>query len=90
MCCVAVPLHQARLTCWLQVYENAITARQAAANQDQSEGLPDGLKLVDASVLLQPGSKDGAVQVIRENGVGVAYSWSAARCEAQCPAAVGV
>ena len=35
-------------------------------------------------MLLQPGSKDGAVKVIRENGAGVAYSWSAARCVATC------
>ncbi len=34
-------------------------------------------------MLLQPGSKDGVVKVIRENGAGVAYSWSAARCGAQ-------
>ena len=31
-------------------------------------------------MLLQPGSKDGAIKVIRENGAGVAYSWSVARC----------
>ena len=72
-CCVRV-----------QAYDHAITAQKAAANQQEEQGLPDGLRLEDSSVLLQPGSKDGVVKVIRENGAGVAYSWSAARCEAEC------
>ena len=67
----------------LQAFDGAIAARKAAANQEQEQALPDGLKLEDASMLLQPGSKDGAVKVVRENGAGVAYSWSAARCGAQ-------
>jgi hypothetical protein len=63
----------------LQAFENAITARKAAALQEESGSLPDGLKLEDAAALLQPGNKDGAVKIIRETGVGVAYSWSASR-----------
>ena len=66
----------------LQAFESAIAARKAAANQEQEQAFPDGLKLEDASMLMQPGSKDGVVKVIRENGAGVAYSWSAARCGA--------
>ena len=69
----------------VQAYQNAITAREAAANQEKSGSLPDGLKLEDAATLLQPGNKDGAVKVIRENGVGVAYSWSASRCKRGVP-----
>ena len=65
----------------MQAYENAITTRKAAFHQEKSEALPDGLKLEDAAALLQPGNKDGAVKIVRENGVGVAYSWSASRCE---------
>lgn len=66
---------------WLQAFDAFISSRKAAAAASaESEGLPDGLTLEDASVLLQPGSKDGAIKVIRENGAGVAYSWSVARC----------
>ena len=31
-------------------------------------------------MLAAPGSKDGAVKVVREGGAGVAYQWSASGC----------
>ena len=65
----------------MQAYDAFIASRKAAAAAGaESEGLPEGLTLEDASVLLQPGTKDGAIKVIRENGAGVAYSWSVSRC----------
>ena len=38
--------------------------------------LPAGLNLEDASVLQQPGNKDGQIKVINEGGIGMAYSWN--------------
>ena len=71
-----------------QGYDAGIAAgKAAAAASAESQGLPDGLTLEDASALLQPGAKDGAVKVIRENGAGVAYSWSSARYD-QRPCAI--
>ena len=49
-------------------------------NQDSSaSGLPSGMKLEEASVLLQPGKKDGDIKVVKESGAGIAYSWDASR-----------
>ena len=42
-------------------------------------GLPAGLKMEEASVLAQPGKKDGEIKVVNEGGAGIAYSWDAAR-----------
>lgn len=42
-------------------------------------GLPAGLKMEEASVLGQPGKKDGEIKVVNEGGAGIAYSWDAAR-----------
>lgn len=42
-------------------------------------GLPPGLKMEEASVLVQPGKKDGEIKVVNEGGAGIAYSWDAAR-----------
>ena len=64
----------------MQAFDSAIAMRKAAtAAQGQDQGLPEGLTLDEPSALLQPGAHDGAVKVIRENGAGVAYSWSVAR-----------
>ena len=53
-----------------------------AAGQEASAGdaLPPGLKMEEASVLLQPGKKDGEIKVVKESGAGVAYSWDSSRC----------
>ncbi len=61
----------------------AVEARkqpQQAPGQDAAMGeLPAGLKMEEASVLLQPGKKDGETKIVKEGGAGVAYSWDAAR-----------
>jgi phospholipase A-2-activating protein len=62
----------------------AVEARkqpQQAQGQDASMGgqLPAGLKMEEASVLLQPGKKDGDTRIVKEGGAGVAYSWNASR-----------
>lgn len=41
--------------------------------------LPEGLHLEDESALLQPGTKEGQIKVVREDGGGMAYSWSASQ-----------
>lgn len=53
-----------------------------AAGQEASAGgaLPPGLKMEEASVLLQPGKKDGETKIVKEGGAGVAYSWDSSRC----------
>ena len=53
-----------------------------AAGQEVSAGsaLPPGLKMEEASVLLQPGKKDGETKIVKEGGAGVAYSWDSSRC----------
>lgn len=62
----------------------AVAARkqpQQAQGQDAPMGaLPPGLKIEEASVLLQPGKKDGNTKIVKEGGAGVAYSWDASRC----------
>ena len=50
----------------------------AAGGSQQGGGLPAGLRMEDASVLGQPGRRDGEVKVVREGGAGIAYSWDAA------------
>lgn len=63
----------------------AVAARkqpQQAHGQDAPMGaLPPGLKIEEASVLLQPGKKDGDTKIVKEGGAGVAYSWDASRSE---------
>ncbi|KAL0051183.1 hypothetical protein WJX82_003205 [Trebouxia sp. C0006] len=64
----------------------AVEARkqpQPAQGQHASMGgqLPAGLKMEEASVLLQPGKKDGDTRIVKESGAGVAYSWNASRGE---------
>ena len=63
----------------------AVEARRQppqAASQEASAGgaLPPGLKMEEASVLLQPGKKDGETKIVKEGGAGVAYSWDSSRC----------
>ena len=48
------------------------------ADGSAASGLPGNVKLEDPSTLGAPGSKDGAIKLINENGVGIAYSWSMA------------
>ena len=62
----------------------AVDARkqpQQGAGSEAAMGgaLPPGLKLEEASVLLQPGEKDGETKIVKEVGAGVAYSWDASR-----------
>ena len=62
----------------------AVEARkqpQQGQGQEASVGgqLPAGLKMEEASVLLQPGKKDGDTRIVKEGGAGVAYSWDASR-----------
>lgn len=62
----------------------AVEARkqpQQAQGQEATVGgqLPAGLKMEEASVLLQPGKKDGDTRIVKEGGAGVAYSWDASR-----------
>lgn len=57
---------------------NARDACVIAEAADASGELPAGLKLEDPGVLLTPGNKDGQIKVIREEGVGMAYSWDSA------------
>ncbi|KAL0030698.1 hypothetical protein WJX77_002586 [Trebouxia sp. C0004] len=64
----------------------AVEARkqpQQAQGQDASMTgqLPAGVKMEEASVLLQPGKKDGDTRIVKEGGAGVAYSWDASRGE---------
>lgn len=63
----------------------AVEARkqpQQGASHDTAVGgaLPAGLKMEEASVLLQSGKKDGETKIVKEGGAGVAYSWDASRC----------
>lgn len=63
----------------------ALEARQQPQQGQQADGaagagLPPGLKMEEASALVQPGKKDGEIKVINEGGAGIAYSWDAARC----------
>lgn len=63
----------------------AVEARkqpQQGASQEAAVGgaLPPGLKMEEASVLLQSGKKDGETKIVKEGGAGVAYSWDASRC----------
>ena len=69
-----------------QAYAAALAAKkaEAAASKDDGGGgggggLPAGLKLEDASVLLMPGTRDGQTKVVREGGAGVAYAWDASK-----------
>ena len=61
----------------------AVEARkqpQQSQGQNAAEGaLPSGLKMEEASVLMQPGTKDGDTKIVKEGGAGVAYTWDAAR-----------
>ncbi|KAL3142952.1 hypothetical protein ABBQ38_003237 [Trebouxia sp. C0009 RCD-2024] len=64
----------------------AVEARkqpQQGASHDTAVGgaLPAGLKMEEASVLLQSGKKDGETKIVKEGGAGVAYSWDASRGE---------
>ncbi|PSC75649.1 phospholipase A-2-activating [Micractinium conductrix] len=72
----------------LEAYAAALAAKkaEAAASKDDGGGgggggLPAGLKLEDASVLLMPGTRDGQTKVVREGGAGVAYAWDASKGE---------
>lgn len=63
----------------------AVEARKQppqAAGQEATAGgaLPPGLNMEEASVLLQPGKKDGETKIVKEGGAGVAYSWDSSRC----------
>ena len=67
----------------------AVEARkqpQQGAGQVAAVGgaLPPGLKMEEASVLLQSGKKDGETKIVKEGGAGVAYSWDASRCGQLC------
>lgn len=67
----------------------AVEARkqpQQGAGQDAavSGALPPGLKMEEASVLLQSGQKDGETKIVKEGNAGVAYSWDSSRCAALC------
>lgn len=54
--------------------------QQGAGSETAMGGaLPAGLKMEEASVLLQPGKKDGETKIVKEGGAGVAYSWDASR-----------
>lgn len=57
--------------------KQAETAAAQAKAQGGAGGAPAGLKLEDPSALQRPGNRDGETKVVRENGVGVAYSWDA-------------
>jgi hypothetical protein len=68
------------LWCVLQSFQAALDARKAAKADGGAGGaLPEGLTLEDPMALTQPGARDGQTKVIREDGGGMAYSWSAAR-----------
>lgn len=54
--------------------ENAAGVAEGALEAE----LPAGLKLEDPGVLLTAGTKEGQIKVIREEGVGMAYSWDSA------------
>ena len=56
-----------------------LTAALAEAGGSTAAALPDGLKIEDSSALLRPGSRDGEIKVVSEDGGGVAYSWNAAQ-----------
>ena len=56
-----------------------LTAALAGGSGSSAAALPDGLKIEDSSALLRPGSRDGEVKVVSEDGGGVAYSWNAAQ-----------
>ena len=74
--------HQEEASCWcvLQSFQAALDARKAAKADGGAGGaLPEGLTLEDPMALTQPGARDGQTKVIREDGGGMAYSWSAAR-----------
>ena len=58
--------------------DNLTEASVIAEAADTSGDLPAGLKLEDPGVLLTQGTKDSQIKVIREEGVGMAYSWDAA------------
>jgi hypothetical protein len=79
----AGPRHQQEASsfwCVLQSFQAALDARKAAKAGGGAEGaLPEGLTLEDPMALTQPGARDGQTRVIREDGGGMAYSWSAAR-----------
>ncbi|KAK9806981.1 hypothetical protein WJX72_009418 [[Myrmecia] bisecta] len=62
-----------------QAYEASLEAKKAGGVEGSGGALPAGLTLEDASVLTQPGTRDGQTKVVREGGAGVAYSWDAAR-----------
>ena len=55
--------------------DTSVLAEEGGASGD----LPEGLKLEDPGALLTPGTKDGQIKVTREEGVGMAYSWNAAK-----------
>jgi len=64
-----------------QAYDAALAAKKeaAAASQQGGGGLPDNLKVEDASVLLQPGTKDGQHKYVREGGACWVYAWDVAK-----------
>ena len=59
--------------------KRVLTAALAEAGGSTAAALPDGLKIEEASALLRPGSRDGEIKVVSEDGGGVAYSWNAAQ-----------
>lgn len=64
----------------IEAFSASLAAKQAeitAAQAKAQGGAPAGLKLEDPSVIQRPGNRDGETKVVRENGVGVAYSWDA-------------
>ena len=58
------------------------SSASAQGNSNSTGGangnLPGNLKLEDPTSLNAPGAKDGAIKLINEAGVGVAYSWNMA------------
>ncbi len=74
------PLTQAYEAALIAKAEAAAAAAASTAGGSTGEGggaLPAGLRLEDPSVLVNPGQRDGEVKVVREDGAGVAYQWSA-------------
>ncbi|CAG9460711.1 unnamed protein product [Pedinophyceae sp. YPF-701] len=65
----------------------AIAERKEAAKGGGGEdggGLPGGLNVESVESLQAPGAKDGATKVVRQDGVLMAYVWSAAAGSWEC------
>lgn len=80
LCTLHIGGRVSNFCCGTQAYIADVKKRSVAA-APKADGLPAGVTLEDPSVLLAPGTRDGQTKVVRENGGGMAYGWSATRCE---------